>query len=119
MCVHSFVTSLLVFFSYLFVLSLFYLILDKNCGSKNWGGPVLPQTQSAIDRPQDGAALTNTYLQKYTHEQLTYPRVYLLFFLLAFPFIISHVYAVHFSQSAPRPAFVSSRSFLAYISFRQ
>lgn len=49
-----------------------FLILDKICGSKNWGGP----TCRALKRRQvtlKAAALTNTYLQKYTHEQLTYP----------------------------------------------
>lgn len=92
----SFVTSLLIFFfSSTYLWFLFYLILEKNCGSKNWGGPVYRKFNRTIDRPQDGAALSQIPIYKNIHMSNLLIRVCICFFS-PFP-LLSHVYAVQLS----------------------
>ena len=69
------------FFFFLFLPEII-LILDKICGSKNWGGSAC-RAETRRLATLKAAALANTYLQKYTHEQLAYPLrvLFLIFFL--------------------------------------
>jgi len=57
-------------------------ILDKICGSKNWGGPI-------YRKPNDGRSpsrrrhSSNIYFQKDTHEQLAYPLALVLLVIVS------------------------------------
>ena len=76
------------FFFFLFLPEII-LILDKICGSKNWGGSAC-RAETRRLATLKAAALANTYLQKYTHEQLAYPlRVLFLIFFYLFNFLLT------------------------------
>lgn len=84
-------------FFFLFVCNLLLDSRQDLCGSKNWGGPVhrrLDDGGTALKT----AALTNTYLQKYTHEQLAFIRLRLLS-----SFVTSCRYALYLAFILPHP----------------
>lgn len=112
----SFVTSLLIFFffSSTYLWFLFYLILDKNCGSKNWGGPIYRKFNRTIDRPQDGAALSQIPIYKNIHISNLLIRV-----CICFLFIVSVIISCLRCPALNRSSFIISCSFLACVSFRQ
>lgn len=84
---------ILIFLSFLFTRN--FLIFDNICGSKNWGGPACRVRFKRRQVTLKAAALANTYLQKYTHEQLTYPlRLVYFFIFCCFLLLMSRVMRV-------------------------